>query len=195
MRETAQSQARTVVVLLLLLATARSGSSEVRLTTDEALALAFPGCSVEREIVYLTDEQREAARDLAGAEIEVRVLHPHVAHCPDEDGELAVAGTAYFDVHRVRTLSETLMIVVSPEGMVQRIEILRFDEPPDYIPRQPWYDQFDQQKLDSDLQLKREIRPVTGATLTAQVTTAAVRRILALHQILSAPPATTDAQR
>ena len=39
-------------------------------------------------------------------------------------------------------------------------------------------------KLDDDLALKRGIRSVTGATLTARATTEAVRRILALHRVV-----------
>ena len=150
--------------------------AETFLTTAEALALAFPGCQVERTTLYLTEEQRTRATQLAGSEIDTRVLHPYSSDC-----EGSPKGTAYFDVHRVRTLPETLMVVISPDDQVTLIEILRFDEPQDYIPRKPWYQQFDQRSLDSELALKRAIRPVTGATLTAQATTEAVRRLLALH--------------
>jgi hypothetical protein len=95
------------------------------------------------------------------------------------------AGTAWFDTHRVRTLPETLMIVVDPQGRVGRIEVLSFREPQDYLPRGAWYEQFRGKALDANLQIKRDIRPVTGATLTARATTDAVRRVLALHQILT----------
>jgi len=59
-----------------------------------------------------------------------------------------------------------------------------FLEPPDYIPREAWYRQFEGRGLDPDLDLKRAIRPVTGATLTARATTSAVRRVLALHRVI-----------
>lgn len=153
----------------------------VFLTVDEALELAFPGCRVERETLYLTEEQLTEARERAEEALESALVHPYVGWC---DGR--VAGVAYFDSHRVRTLPETLMVVVSPEGEVERIEILAFREPPDYIPRDTWYEQFDGRGLDSDLELKRGIQPVTGATLTARATTDAVRRILALHHVVRA---------
>lgn len=153
----------------------------VFLTVDEALELAFPGCRVERETLYLTEEQVASARERAGEEVESPLVHPYVGWC---DGR--AAGVAYFDTHRVRTLPETLMVVVSPEGEVERIEILVFREPPDYIPRDAWYEQFDGRGLGPDLDVKRGIRPVTGATLTARATTDAVRRILALHEMARA---------
>lgn len=51
------------------------------------------------------------------------------------------------------------------------------------MPREEWYHQCDGEDLDDDLSLKRDIRPVTGATLTARATTEAVRRVLAIHQV------------
>ena len=93
-------------------------------------------------------------------------------------------GTAYFETHLVRTLPETVMVVVAADGTVGRVEVLSFAEPPDYLPREAWYRQFDDRPLDAELELRHAIRPVTGATLTARVTTDAVRRVLAIHRVL-----------
>jgi Na+-translocating ferredoxin:NAD+ oxidoreductase RnfG subunit len=60
-----------------------------------------------------------------------------------------------------------------------------FREPLEYMPRKGWYEQYEGQELDDDLALKRNIRPVTGATLTARATTDAVRRVLALHAVVA----------
>ena len=171
---------RAVPFLVLLAALAASpAAARVLITQDEALALAFPGCEVEREPGFLTDAQQERAGELAGAPVTSALVHRHVAR---KEGRLV--GTAYFDTHRVRTLPETLMIVVDPDGTVRRVEVLSFDEPEDYLPRGGWYGQFSGRGLDGELALKRGIRPVTGATLTARATTAAVRRALAVHRVL-----------
>jgi Na+-translocating ferredoxin:NAD+ oxidoreductase RnfG subunit len=83
------------------------------------------------------------------------------------------------------------MVAVDADGKVLRVEVLAFREPQDYLPRDLWYGQFDGKKLDDDLDVKRAIRGVTGATLTVRATTDAVRRILAIHRLLTAsdPPA------
>jgi hypothetical protein len=151
----------------------------VFLTVDEALKLAFPGCEVARRAAFLKPEQVQHARELSGAEVPSALVNYYVASRGGQP-----AGTAWFDTHRVRTLPETLMIVVDPQGRVGRIEVISFREPEDYLPRGAWYEQFRGKALDPGLQLKRDIRPVTGATLTARATTDAVRRVLALHQIL-----------
>jgi len=167
-------------VLLCLFLAAVPAAAKVFVTVDEALKLAFPGCEVARRTAFLTPEQVKRARELAGAEVPSALVTYYVATRGGQP-----AGTAYFDTHRVRTLPETLMIVVDPQNRVGRIEVISFREPEDYLPRGAWYEQFRGKALNPDLQLKRGIRPVTGATLTARATTDAVRRVLALHQVLA----------
>jgi FMN-binding domain len=147
---------------------------------DEALKLAFPGCEVARRTAFLKPEQVRRARELSGAEVPSALVNYYLATRGGQP-----AGTAYFDTHRVRTLPETLMIVVDPQRKVGRIEVISFREPEEYLPRGAWYEQFLGKALSPGLQLKRDIRPVTGATLTARATTDAVRRVLALHQVLA----------
>jgi hypothetical protein len=170
-------------ILLLGLAAAAVGpvAAKVFLTTDEALRLAFRGCPVERKTVFLTPEQLGRARQLAGSEIKSALVNPYRAACDGKD-----AGTAYFDAHVVRTLPETLMVVVDPQGKVSRVEVLSFAEPEDYLPPGKWYGQFLGSALSDDLALGHRIRGVTGASLTARATTEAVRRVLAIHQVLHA---------
>jgi hypothetical protein len=170
-------------LLLALALLPAPAAARVLLTQTEALALAFPGCEVRRDTLYLTAEQVRRAGELAGVPVAGGLVHAYRAQCQGK-----AAGTAYFDTHTVRTLAETVMVVVDPAGRAARVEVLSFQEPPDYLPRSPWYEQFGGLALDGELQLKRGVRPVTGATLTARATTDAVRRVLALHQVAGPRP-------
>ncbi len=156
-----------------------STSGKTLLTRDEALALAFPNCVVERDTAFLSNDSRNRIAKLSKVEFKGKMVYPYRA---TRDGKWI--GTAYFDTHRVRTLRETLMIVVDPGGKIGRIELLSFAEPREYIPHERWYAQFPGRKLDDNLFLKRKIRAVTGATLTSQATTGCARRVLAVHQEL-----------
>jgi Na+-translocating ferredoxin:NAD+ oxidoreductase RnfG subunit len=49
------------------------------------------------------------------------------------------------------------------------------------VPKRGWLDQFTGRALDGDLAVQRGIRGITGATLSSQAATDAVRRILAIH--------------
>ena len=161
-------------------ATAASAPSKVYLTVKEALELAFPGCEVKKETVFLTKEQQAEVAKLVKGGDTVRIVWPYVAR---KDG--TIVGTAYFDTHKVRALKETLMVVVTPAAKVARIELLAFAEPPEYVPRTSWYGQFLGKPLSDDLNLGRGIRGVTGATLTGRAATRAVRRSLAVHGVLA----------
>jgi Na+-translocating ferredoxin:NAD+ oxidoreductase RnfG subunit len=171
------------IVFAAVLATAANAAAQTTLTQDQALRLAFPEpLKIERRTAYLDETQLARARQLAGGNIEVnqRVVTYYVAL---DSGR--VAGTAYFDGHRVRTLREVLMLVINPEWKIERIEVLRFAEPPEYRAPDNWLDQFEGKRLSNDLTLKRSIVPMTGATLTANAVTSAARRTLALHAIIS----------
>jgi FMN-binding domain len=178
------SRTAALLVALAVAGAVRPAAAKVFLSVDEALALAFPEARVERTTVYLTDEQVHRAAALAGAEIPGALVNPYRAW---RDGKLV--GTAYFDTHRVRTQPETLMVVVDPEGRVRRVEVLSFDEPEDYLPRAAWYSQLVGHRLDPGLAVERDIRGVAGATLTGRATVAAVRRVLALEQVIPRPEA------
>lgn len=175
----AASRAALAVLFALSLTAVRPVEAKVLLTRAEALELAFPDCPVLRQTHYLTADQRRRASKAAGVEIDSGLVVQYSAVCNGEP-----AGAAYFDAHRVRTLAETLMVVVDAEGRVTHLEVMSFLEPEEYIPRRTWYDQFLKQRLGPRLRLKRSIHAVTGATLTARATTDAVRRILALDQVL-----------
>ena len=150
-----------------------------RLTREEALALAFPGCKVERGTAYLDKSQVKRVATLSKVKFKSTVVYPYRA---TKQGKWI--GTAYFDTHRVRTKRETLMVVVKPDGRLGRVEVLVFAEPKEYIPRPKWYQQFDGHKLTDQLYVNRKVRGVTGATLTSTVTTQCTRRVLALDQVL-----------
>lgn len=154
-----------------------------RLTQDEALRLAFPPpARVERQTAFLGDAQLAAARERAGPDvpIEQRVVTYYTATLEGRS-----LGAAYFDAHRVRSLAEVLMVLVSPDGRVLRVEILRFDEPPEYRAPAGWLRQFEDDSLGDRLSLKGDIATMAGATLTSHAVVRAVRRVLALHAAIA----------
>ena len=184
-KQTRAPLSKLLALLYWSLALAASAEAKVLLTVDEALELAFPGCEIHRSTVFLTAAEKARASTSANSEVEQNLVYPYLASCNGTAG-----GTAYFDTHRVRTLEETIMIVVQSD-QIFRIEVLAFREPLNYLPRDSWYAQFVSEVLRAELDLGRNIRPVAGATLTARATTEAVRRVLALHLVIATRDPTT----
>jgi hypothetical protein len=183
--------ARACAFLIFLLPLAGEAQARVYLPQKEALERAFPAPQrVERRTLYLDAVQARQTADLAGVPVEARVVPYYVGL---RDGR--VAGYAYFDTHPVRTLAETIMVLLDPDGRIVRIDLLSFDEPEDYLLSGRWLQQFTGRSLDDDLLLNRGIRAMTGATLSARAVTQAARRILAVHQLLVAPPPAGSARR
>jgi Na+-translocating ferredoxin:NAD+ oxidoreductase RnfG subunit len=154
-------------------------------TVDQAIEELFPEGSVTRTTEVLDQEARKRVAESSGSEAPTSIVHPYVVR---KEGE--VVGTVYFDVHRVRTRRETMAVAVGPDGRVIRVLVCAFAEPQDYIPPQPFYDQFAGRILDDRVRLRRGVDAVTGATLTCKATVGCVRRVLALHAELNkdAPP-------
>ena len=101
-----------------------------------------------------------------------------------------LVGVAFFDTHVVRTQQETAMVAISPKGAILRVEVIRFQEPEEYAAPERWKDQLKGQTLSPKLSLKADIRPLSGASLTAQALVDASRRALAEFEVLGpkAPP-------
>jgi hypothetical protein len=156
--------------------------AKVFLTQEAALKSAFPPpVQVERKTLFLSDAQAATAEHDAGSKITGRVFSYYVGS--DETG---IRGYAYFDTHLVRTLPETVMVLLAGDGTIRRVEILSFSEPEDYFPREAWLGQFAGKGLDADLAIRRGIHNLSGASLTAEAITSACRRILALHRLARA---------
>lgn len=151
------------------------------ITREEALAAVFPDADVEAERVFLTDDQVSRAAELAGGDPPRALVARYIARA---DGK--IIGRAYVDTHVVRTKRESLLISLTAAGEVRRIDVTAFLEPPEFVASEPWLDQYADRSLTDDLDLGRVIRPIAGGTLTGIAANGAVRRVLAIDQVLEA---------
>ena len=177
-------RAAACAALLGLLAVEEAGA-RVLMTQDEALRLAFPPPqTIARRTLYLDDEQAARAAREAGAPVEARVVPYYVG---SDAGR--ITGYAYFDTHLVRTLPETVMIRLRPDGTIEAIDIVAFDEPDEYRTTPRWLQQFQGLGGTGSGDPGGRIRSLSGATLSARAVTDAARRIVALHRLFAAPAA------
>lgn len=155
---------------------------QATLTQEEALRLAFPApLAFERHSAFLSDSQFTVARELAGQEADLtqRVISYYLGGPPGH-----FTAVAYFDAHTVRSAQEVVMVVVGADHAVQRVEILRFDEPAEYRPPARWLDQLRAKSIDSSLAIRKDIINLTGATLTSRAVVRAIRRVLSLDRVI-----------
>lgn len=170
---------RFALLVLVVFALALPARAKTFMTQKQALDAAFRDAEVVRESLFLTPGEVAAARKESGVEFKEQLV---VRYCASRAGK--IVGYAYFDSHRVRTLPEAVMIVVLPDRSVERVDILSFGEPEDFLPRRRWLDQLRGRKLDHELSLQRRIRPISGATLTGRAIVNATRKVLAIHSVI-----------
>lgn len=154
-------------------------ASAQSLSREEALAAIYPGADVRAEQVFLTPPQLKYVVMRAGTDTPSALVARYLA---TRNGQ--VAGRAYVDTHTVRTKRESLLISLDAQGHVIRVDVTAFLEPSEYRAPEPWLGQYRGRALDDDLGISRAIRPIAGATLTARAANSAVRRVLAIDEIL-----------
>jgi hypothetical protein len=164
-------------VSMAMLIPAAAAAADI--TRAEALALAFPGATIRAEQLFMTPEQQKRAAAAGGVEVSSALVARYVA---TKDGQ--ALGRAYVDTSTVRTKKETLLISLDAAGRVKRIDVTAFLEPAEYQAPDAWLRQYRDRALSDELGVNRAIRPIAGATLTARAVNAAVRRVLAIDQVL-----------
>jgi hypothetical protein len=151
---------------------------------DEALRLAFPDADrVEPKEFFLTAAQRAAIEKQAKSSLESDLLTVYIGYRGGQP-----SGYALFDTHIVRTLPETFLVVLSPDGAVTATHLLAFYEPTEYAPPERWLGQFHDARLSAELRVGRSIAGISGSTLTAEAVTAGVRRALSIYAVLLKGP-------
>jgi hypothetical protein len=172
-------------VAAAVLGPARSGRGEAYLARDEALAIAFPGAAATSETVFLSEPQLAVLRERTGREPTSKLFAFYTAR---RGG--VITGYGVIDTHVVRTLPEAFLVVLSPGGVVERVLMLAFYEPPEYRPSDRWLEQFQGRSAHDarDWRVGRDVHGLTGATLTAYAVTDALRRITVLFDLVMRPP-------
>lgn len=146
---------------------------------EEALAAVYGDANLSPERVFLTPAQVQQIAARAGEDPASPLVARYVA---TRNGE--TVGRAYVDTHTVRTKRESLLISLDAQGRVLRIDVTAFLEPTEYMAPEPWLGQYRGRALEDDLGIDRAIRPIAGATLTARATNSAVRRVLAIDEVM-----------
>jgi electron transport complex protein RnfG len=150
-----------------------------QISREKALEAVYPGAAIRAEQIFLTPAQQKQV--LTRSDADVPTVH-YARYVATRDGK--VVGYAYIDTHVVRTKRESLLISLDAAGRVLRVDVTAFLEPLEYRASEAWLRQYRDKALDDDLAVNRAIRPIAGATLTARATNDAVRRVLAIDQVL-----------
>lgn len=162
------------VLLIATVFAANAAQAKLIMTEQAALERAFPGQTAEKKTISLSPEQTAKVEALAGGKLPASDIVVF-------DGQ--PQGRAYLETHKVRTLPETVMTVVGPDGRLKAAFILQFNEHTDYLLPDRWLQTLNGKVLDDNLKPEKGVKVVSGSTLSVNVLTAAVRRALAIDAV------------
>ena len=84
----------------------------------------------------------------------------------------------------VRSKDAAILYMISPEGVIESVEVIAFNEPPEFTPSQQYVSQFKGKTSQDTLRVGKDIPTVTGATMGARNVTDGARLALAVFDIL-----------
>ena len=84
----------------------------------------------------------------------------------------------------LRSRTQTIFVVFDNKGKISSTEILAFYEPGEYIMSKKWLNQFLGKNLKNKLIPRKDIVHVSGATISYNETTKAIRRTLSLYNYI-----------
>src|SRR4051812_17070388 len=168
----------TLLPAAAVAATAAPVSATVYLSIQAAQQAMFPGARfVSRDLAF-TPDQRKAIANASGVGSFDKVQRVW-------DVRSGNARVGWFIVDRVLGKHEmiTYAVALTPDGAVKRVEVLEYRETYGGEIRNPaWRQQFVGKRFGSQLQLGKDIRNISGATLSSRHVTDGVRRLVATWQ-------------
>ncbi|MDB6074896.1 MAG: hypothetical protein JWO89_2536 [Verrucomicrobiaceae bacterium] len=144
--------------------------AETYLTVEQAQRLLLPGASLSPASVTLSSAQKSAIEKASG----VRVRETQIKAWRSGNGDWFIADNVVGKHEFI-----DFALALSRDGAVKGVEILTYRESYGSEVRNPkWRSQFAGKRLDSPVKIDKDIKNISGATLSSVHITEGVRRLL-----------------
>lgn len=152
--------------------------AETYLSETQAAAALFPGIKLQADWIDLSKEQIRAIEKTSGERVRV----PRLRVLRGSDGEML-----FIDQVLGKHEFITYAVAVSTAGTIQGVEIMDYHETYGYQVRErSWLSQFAGKGVADRLKVEKDIRNISGATLSSVHVTNGVRRILRTYEAINA---------
>ena len=162
-----------------LLAAAIPSFAEIFYSKSEAMELAF-GKGIQIEQLSLFPDESEVAKIQQDSKVKLDsgLFTFYIGKDKDK-----VLGYAAIETSTVRTKPETLMIVLTPDGDLNKVFTLAFHEPPEYQTPDRWYEQLYKRPLE-EMDFNKGVDGISGATLSTRSALNSIRKVMAIYQVM-----------
>ncbi len=147
--------------------------AEVYLTDAQAVAVIFPETKMDRSEVTLSNEEAKAIHEISHEDVQNKKL----ILWKGKDKNFV-----YIDQVLGKHEFITYAVGLNKDGKIKGVEVLEYRESyGQQIRGASWRKQFVDKDKSAPLELERDIKNISGATLSSAHLTAGVRRLLATH--------------
>ncbi|MBD3823200.1 MAG: FMN-binding protein [Epsilonproteobacteria bacterium] len=152
----------------------------VLLSPLDAMQSSFAkGATISKESIVLTKEQASKIESLAKSKLESKIVRIFFAKQEEK-----IIGYGILLSQKVRSKNAVALYMIKPDGVIEAVEIVAFNEPLEYMPSSTWNKEFAGKSGADELRSGKDIPTITGATLSARSITDAARIALAIHNTL-----------
>ena len=156
---------------------------------------------MKKKTIFLTDKSKDALELASKSKFKKKIYTIYEAKLKGKPNKFAIMET-----HILRSRTQTIFVVFNNKGTILSTEVLAFYEPAEYIMSKKWFNQFKgkgkKKKLNIEYKKKfgfpfiiavkgkgkkekllpgYDIIKVSGATISYNETSAAIRRMIALY--------------
>lgn len=168
-----------IFITILLFFCSLTGTQKSK-KPEELMKEIYPGSTVIVKNIILTDQQKVEAERLSGMKIGAKMVSFYLAVL---NGNIIAYG--YADAHPVRTHQELVLYTIRSSGEIDKVNVIAFNEPSEYMPSVRWLTLFSDKSLkNNSLIIRKDIDVMSGATLTSRAVTGGCRKALSLWEVL-----------
>ena len=163
--------------VIIVTATAMPAMAVRYLTKEEALRVVMPKAqTVRAEQVQLTSDQRQRVRNKVDQPIDDDTFIFHVGKRNNQ-----IDGYAYITDKKGRHRPITFVVGLKPDCSVQDVAIMIYREPRGYeVKAKRFLRQYHNKTIDDPIEVNRDIKNISGATISAHSVSAGVREAVAI---------------
>jgi Na+-translocating ferredoxin:NAD+ oxidoreductase RnfG subunit len=176
--------ARLLGVALIMGTTAMPAMAIRYLTKEEALRVAIPNAqTIRAEQVELMPTQRQRVHNKANHPLDSDTFVFHVGKRNDQ-----IDGYAYITDKKGRHRPITFVVGLKPDCRVREVAIMIYREPRGYeVKEKRFLRQYHNKTMRDPIEVNRDIKNISGATISAHSVSAGVREAVAICEQVFKP--------
>ena len=172
-----------IIIVAMVTPTAQLAADDVYLTLEEAPRTVFPNAdSIERQDIQSSEEFKNEIRALIGR-AQPSVWEPYyITFVAKKDGEILGYAVVCEEIGKHRPI--TFITAIDTEGKIIDVAVMMYREAYGGEVRYPGFTrQFRGKSLDDPIAPRKNLKTISGATLSSRAMARGVRKALAVLQL------------